>query len=467
MTFDSSQPGTPAKLWLGDARVTELAPIDLTIVEHLVVVAAHPDDESLGAGALIAECGLPDIPVTVVVVTDGAASHPDSVTVTPDDLRRLRASEARLAVHRLSPDAAVHLLDFPDGAVEQNRDAIAAAIGDLLPQARALLVAPWRGDGHGDHRVVGEICARFAAAEGLDLLEYPIWLWHWAAPDDADVPWNRFVALDPRSEALARKANAISTYASQAEPLSDQPGDEAMLLEPFLENFRGKREVFVREAAAPEQALPEHGESEHGDDEPLGAGYFDAIYEKSDDPWGFTSRWYEERKRAVTLASLPEQRFASALEIGCSIGVLTEQLAQRCGALLAVDVSAAAVQRARSRVSGEPHVRVELADVASAFPTGPFDLVVVSEVGYYFERDVLERVLDDAVSSLADGGTVVLCHWRHPVRDYALGGDEVHEIAATRLAGRLERLARHEEADFVLDVYSADTRSVAARTGLL
>ena len=452
VTFDSSQPGTPAELWLGDERVAALAPVDLTIVEHLVVVAAHPDDESLGAGALVAECALRGVPVTVVVVTDGAASHPDSPTVTPDDLRRLRASEARLAVHRLSPDAVVHLLAFPDGAVDANRSAIAAAIGDLLPHGPALIVAPWRGDGHGDHRVVGEICAELATTNNLDLLEYPIWLWHWASPDDTDVPWNRFVALDPRAEALARKANAITTYASQAEPLSDQPGDEAMLLEPFLDNFRGKRELFVREPA------PRDGE--------LGSGYFDAMYENSDDPWGFTSRWYEERKRAVTLASLPEQRFASALEIGCSIGVLTSQLAPRCDALLAVDVSAGAVQRARDRVAGEPRVRVELADVASDFPAGPFDLIVVSEVGYYFECAVLERVLDEALSSLTDDGTIVLCHWRHPVHDYALGGDDVHEIAASRFADRLTRLARHEEADFVLDVYGADSRSVAARTGL-
>jgi len=469
VSFDSSAPGTPARLWLDDQRVPALPAVDLTVVEHLVVVAAHPDDESLGAGALVAEAAARGIPVTIIHVTDGAGSHPDSPTTSPDELRRLRASEALLAAHRLSPDAVVHLLGFPDGAVSANRDAISAALRDLIPEAPALLVAPWRGDGHADHTAVGEICAGFARDSGLDLLEYPVWLWHWAAPDDAVVPWDRFAALAPRGDALARKRNAIAAYASQAEPLSDQPGDEAMLLEPFLEQFRGRRELFVREPPLPPDTVAD--EARAATDEaaanPLGAPYFEAMYDRSDDPWGFTDRWYETRKRAVTLASLPDERYGSALEIGCSIGVLTAQLAQRCDTVLAVDVSRAAVERARARLSSEPHVTVELADVASAFPLGPFDLVVVSEVGYYFETDVLDRVLAEAQASLADGGTVLLCHWRHAVADYTMRGDEVHDVAARAFATTMTRIAHHQEDDFVLDVYSRDGRSVADRTGLL
>jgi LmbE family N-acetylglucosaminyl deacetylase len=448
--FDSSLPGTDADLWLGDDRAGALPALGLDGVEHVVVVAAHPDDETLGAGGLIAECGLRGIPVTVAVVTDGGASHPDSPSTTPDELRRLRAAEARLAVHRLAPEAGIHLLGFPDGAVETNRTAIATALAELLPAGPALLVAPWRGDEHVDHRVVGEICAELATANGRSLLEYPIWLWHWAAPDDAEVPWDRFTVLAPRPEALDHKSNAIAAYASQAEPLSDQPGDEAMLLDSFLANFRGTRELFVRDEPAA-----------------LGVDYFDALYERHDDPWGFTDRWYEKRKRAVTLASLPEEHYVSALEVGCSIGVLTKELAGRCTELLAVDLSLAAVESARARVADEPGVRVEVADIASGLPSGPFDLVVVSEVGYYFTTDVLERVLADAVAQLAAGGTIALCHWRHPVADYALGGDEVHEVAARVLSGSMTRLARHDETDFALEVYSADPRSVAARTGLL
>ena len=199
----------------------------------------------------------------------------------------------------------------------------------------------------------------------------------------------------------------------------------------------------------------------------LPGDYFDALYARHDDPWGFESRWYERRKRALTLASLPAERYASALEIGCSIGVLTEQLAQRCDSLLSTDVSSAALQRARERLAGTSIVRFELADDATPLPDGPFDLIVLSEVGYYFTLGVLERVLDDAVDALSAGGTFVACHWRHQVDDYALTGDEVHTAIATALDGRMTRMVRHEEDDFLLDVYSPDLRSVAVRTGIL
>jgi len=130
-------------------------------------------------------------------------------------------------------------------------------------------------------------------------------------------------------------------------------------------------------------------------------------------------------------------------------------------------VSQAAVDRARLRVAAQANVRVERVDVASAFPSGDFDLIVLSEVGYYFTLGVLERVLDDAVDALSAGGTFVACHWRHQVDDYALTGDEVHTAIATALDGRMTRMVRHEEDDFLLDVYSPDPRSVAVRTGIL
>ena len=76
----------------------------------------------------------------------------------------------------------------------------------------------------------------------------------------------------------------------------------------------------------------------------LGASYFDGMYARSADPWGFTSRWYERRKYAISLAMLPRERYRRGFEPGCSIGVLTRQLAGRCDRLLACDVAAAAVR---------------------------------------------------------------------------------------------------------------------------
>ena len=451
MTFDSTQPGTSPLLWQADRRFDRLPVVDLSAVTRLVVVAAHPDDETLGAGALIAEAGIAGVEVTVVIVTDGSASHPESNRVSPAQLRRTRADETATAVARLNPRAVVHTLGFADGAVRENRDEITRALRPFVTGAPddTVLVAPWRGDGHRDHRVLGEICADLAD-DRLTLLEYPIWLWHWASPADDDVPWRSFVALHAGEAALTAKQHAIGAYVSQTTAFGPDAGDEAVLHPDFLRNFAGSREVFVRERP-----------------EPLGRAYFDDLYDRHDDPWGFTTRWYERRKRAVTLAALPDERYGSALEVGCSIGVLTEQLAARCDAVTAVDLSDAAVTRARQRLADEPHVSVAVADVASAFPAGTFDLVVVSEIGYYFEPAVLRRVLADTADAVAPGGTVVLCHWRHTVDDYEMSGDDVHDIATQTLGRSMTRLVRHEEEDFVLDVYSPDRRSVAARTGLL
>lgn len=197
----------------------------------------------------------------------------------------------------------------------------------------------------------------------------------------------------------------------------------------------------------------------------LPAAYFDRSYSESDDPWGFTSRWYEERKRAISLAALPQRRYGQALEVGCSIGVLTEQLATRCDRLLAIDVAQHAVDRARTRLAGHDHVVVELGDVTREYPPGAFDLVVLSEVGYYFDRVTLASVVGAVIASLTAGGTLLACHWRHPVTDYPLSGDAVHAAIGART--ELSRVVEHREEDFLLEVFSLDGRSVARRSGLL
>ena len=247
MTFDSTMTGTSAATWAGDTRLTTLPPFTLEGVQSLVVVAAHPDDETLGAGGLIAECGRRGIRTLVVVVTDGAASHPDSPTATARDLAARRSDEVRAAVGILSPLAAVLLLSHPDGGTLEARDEIAADLRRAIPAigSSTLLVAPWRGDGHRDHRVVGEVCAEIAAARSLRFAEYPVWLWHWAHPGHGDVPYDglRRLALD--ADLRETKQRAIDAYDSQVRPLSDAAGDEAMLDAGFVEHFTGSGEFLV------------------------------------------------------------------------------------------------------------------------------------------------------------------------------------------------------------------------------
>ncbi len=197
----------------------------------------------------------------------------------------------------------------------------------------------------------------------------------------------------------------------------------------------------------------------------LGAEYFARMYAAAEDPWGFRTRWYEQRKRAVTLAALDRPRYARAFEPGCSVGVLSAALADRCDTLLAADVDVTAVAAARSALAERPHVTVERRAVPADWPSGSFDLVVVSELGYYLDAGALAELARRAAAALVPGGALVVCHWRHPVGDYPQSGDAVHE--RFRAEAGLVSAVRHEEEDFVLDLLTAGAvPSPARREGL-
>jgi SAM-dependent methyltransferase len=200
----------------------------------------------------------------------------------------------------------------------------------------------------------------------------------------------------------------------------------------------------------------------------LGADYFDAMYEAAPDPWGFQDRWYERRKYAISLAQLPDRRYRNAFEPGCSIGVLTRMLARRCDRLLSCDVAVAAVQAAEQRTRDLPHVRVERRQIPSQWPDGSFDLIVFSEILYYFGDPDLEQILDHGIRALRPGGTLLAAHWRHPVTDYPRSGDDVHRTLAARPG--LARLVTHQEEDFLAEIYrrtDGQPVSVARATGLV
>jgi len=201
----------------------------------------------------------------------------------------------------------------------------------------------------------------------------------------------------------------------------------------------------------------------------LGPEYFEHMYSASPDPWGFASRWYEERKYAISAALLPSRRYRNAFEAGCSIGVFTALLAPRCDRLLACDLSSAAVEAAAERLRSHPGVRVRQGVLPGDWPRqeGKFDLVVLSEVLYYFGGADLERMLDLAAGSLSPGATLLAVHWRHPVAEYPRGGEEVHRALAGR--GELTRLVEHREPDFLAEVYlrAPVSVSVAEAEGLV
>ena len=199
----------------------------------------------------------------------------------------------------------------------------------------------------------------------------------------------------------------------------------------------------------------------------LTPGYFDRMYASSPDPWGFASRWYEARKYAISLALLPAEHYGDAFEPGCSIGVLTSLLAPRCDRLLSCDAAAAAVSAAASRTAALPQVTVQRRVLPHDWPAGDFDLIVFSELLYYFSAADLRQLLDLGAAALRPGGSLLAVHWRHPVADYPASGDEVHRALAG-CAG-LTRLVDHREPDFRAEVFvraDGEPVSVAQAEGL-
>lgn len=436
VTFAHHLPGTPPLGWTGHPRYGDVPELDLSDVDRLVVVAAHPDDESLGAGGLLARADRAGWVVEVVAATDGGASHPDSPTHTPERLAAIRRGELQDAVAAAAPDARVRSLGLPDGGLAGHEDHLARTLVDLVGDGRrTLLVAPWRRDAHPDHEAAGRAAATAAARTGARLLEYPVWFWHWGDPEDA--PWT-----DLRSHTLAdadrdARERAQAAHRSQVAPLSDRPGDEVLLAPELLEHFASPRELFIAER-------------------PYDAA-LDDLHAVEADPWGADTRFYEARKRALLLAALPRARFRHGLEVGSSTGALAADLAERCDELLVLDASPSAVAAARERLAGSAGVTVRRAAVPAQWPAPPaggFDLVVLSEVGYFLSPVDLDDVVELVRATLAVDGVLVLAHWRHEVEGWPLDGTAVH--ATVVAAGVRPVVARYVDRDVELLVL-ADT----------
>lgn len=182
------------------------------------------------------------------------------------------------------------------------------------------------------------------------------------------------------------------------------------------------------------------------------ASYFEGMYEGSSDPWHLAERWYERRKYDMTVAALPRERYRRAFEPACSVGELTRRLAGRCDELLACDRVGSAVDTAAGRVAGLPHVSVRRLVLPEEWPPGTFDLIVLSELLYYFDARGVDDLLERSVRSLEPGGDLVTVHWNHPVEEHLFTGTEIAEAVA-RVPG-LNLSVHHQEEDFTLQVLS-------------
>ena len=186
----------------------------------------------------------------------------------------------------------------------------------------------------------------------------------------------------------------------------------------------------------------------------LDSAYFEDVYARSPDPWGFRTSPYERGKYQATLDVLPRPRYGAALEVGCSIGVFTRLQAGRCDAVLALDASARALAEARRDDADLTHVAFREATLPGDFPAGRYDLIVLSEVLYYLSEADLDRLARLCLAALTPDGQMVLCHWLGET-DYPLGGDEAAERFIAAVAPRWRPVAARREPEYRLDLLAA------------
>ena len=173
------------------------------------------------------------------------------------------------------------------------------------------------------------------------------------------------------------------------------------------------------------------------------AAFFEAKYKERADPWDFSSNAYELRRYDAIISAIAHRRYARAFEPGCSIGVLTERLAAHCDEVYAIDFSPSASAQAQVRCARLPQVEVRCAALPEGTPAKDFDVLVLSEIGYYFTPQDWQRVSAALINPIPRGATVLAAHWLGHSQDHRMSGDEVHEILLSHTMLRIEHTERH------------------------
>jgi LmbE family N-acetylglucosaminyl deacetylase len=407
-----------------------------------VILAPHPDDESLGCGGLIAASVAAGQPPLVVLLTDGAASHPNSRIYPPDRMRALRTCEVREAAACLGlPADRLVFLRQPDAAAPHDGPAFDAVVARLVALIRqqadcTAILAPWRHDPHCDHAAASKLAGAAAAATGVRDVAFPVW--GWTLPGRAPVPdapgpgWRLDIATF-----LPAKRAAIQAHRSQYGGLITDDPDGFRLPPALLSVFDNPYETYlpVIRASRP-------------------ADHFEGLYKTNPDPWRFETSSYEQAKYQKSLDALGDRSFASGLEVGCSIGVLTRMLASRCERLLGVDIVEAPLPAARARCADVPHVDFARMRVPLDWPNQTFDLIVFSEVLYFLSAADIERTARRVLDTLAPSGTVLLVSWTGKTDDPS-SGDTGSDCFIFHVRDRLWVTYQDRQPNYRLDVLTA------------
>ena len=245
---DHENLGTPESQWRESGRLDLQRPLGPLTADRIVIVAPHPDDEVLGAGGLI-QWGVEEgVEIKILAVTDGERSYPWLDPSQSRALARRRIDETTEALRRLGcTNSTVERLEVPDGQVahcwSQLSDRLAATL-----RPSDWCVAPWRHEGHPDHDVCGEVAREVSASSRARLLSYMVWTWHWARPDDGNIPWSacRQLALSRRQR--ARKRWATSAFETQISGSGTLFFEEPVLPASVLRRFWRPYEMFIDES---------------------------------------------------------------------------------------------------------------------------------------------------------------------------------------------------------------------------
>ncbi|WP_078308438.1 MULTISPECIES: PIG-L family deacetylase [unclassified Mycobacterium] len=224
--------GTSLEEWLAWPR--EFPRLDLDECPALVLVAPHPDDETLGFGSAASLLRARGVDVVVVSVSDGGGAYPGLSSRERRWLERDRRAELLCATDILGLDPPVRL-GLADGALAECEEEMSGRLVEILVAARpgVWCAATWRGDGHPDHEAVGRAAAAAASRTGAVLLEYPVWMWHWAVPDDNEVPWHQLCTVPRDHTSFGLKQQATNAFRTQ---LCPRKPDEEAILPPHVVN---------------------------------------------------------------------------------------------------------------------------------------------------------------------------------------------------------------------------------------
>jgi LmbE family N-acetylglucosaminyl deacetylase len=403
---------------------------ELTCDRPFVLLAPHPDDDILGAAGLMRQAHQRGIPFAVVFLTTGGASHhhPDWPA---DRLAQLRRTEARSALSvLLGFEPPTLFCALPDGKLADSWDAqtiLAIAAFCRNHNAHAAFVTD-PNDDHADHK------AAFGIASVLWWMGVVGALW--TMPVGTRLagaqPGDMFRTLAVRGEAN-RKHAAINAHRSQRGAVIPPEAGFTLtedMIAPFLE-----QELFW-----PVAGVDETREAPNDPDE------FDQLFSQSADPWHYDVAPYEQVRFARTIEALGGRRFHSGLEVACAAGVLTERIAPHCDQLVAVDASREAIAHARRRLQQWTHIDIRVARMPDQLPDGRFDLIMLSDVLYYFGLRGLMEFLLAVIDRAQPDAMIVLVDYLGPM-GIAVNGEMAAEasIALARLHGW--EPTRHERND--------------------